>query len=541
MEIKEPNISEKSSFNFITSVWIVPFVALIVGGWLVYEHFSKLGPKIKIEFKNSNGLVAGQSVIKFRDVSIGKVTNIEINNKKEGVIVYARINKDAEIFLNETTKFWVVKPEVDYSGVRGLDTILSGTYIKMYAKKGHDRVREFKGLDSEYVEIGEDSYYAIECSFATSVKKFTPIFYKGIKVGEVSSMDLDPQSKKTIIVVKIYKNYSKLINSSTKFWTLSLVDAKINNNKLEFNIAPLTTLVLSGITFNTAFDKNYSKGYSKIYKLYKSASDARSIRIGLSQPQIKRFLFEFKGDVSSLNNDTPIIYKGFKVGEVKELKIIYNKELRNFEAKCLADIDFANFSTNKYDGFNNFKELAKRGLVAKLEKSNFLLNNTSIVLTEDNTTTVEFKKIKEYNAYYFPTKDLEKSNLIATINKIAEKLKSLDLDKTISGANGIIDKSKESIENLNKLLKSSNKTVQSIEKIISSKNFKNISNNINEVLIEFKKSLKDLQTTIKGYNSNSLFGDKLDATLKELHNTTEQTNQLLHKLNQKPNSIIFGD
>ncbi len=541
MKIKEPIIEEKSSFKFITSVWIVPFVALIIGGWLVYEHFSKLGPKIRIEFKKSNGLVAGQSVVKFRDVSVGKVTNIEINNDKDGVIVYARINKDAEKFLNKSTKFWVVKPEVDYSGVKGLDTILSGSYIKMHAIKSDDRVRKFKGLDSEYVEIGEDSYYVIECSFATSVKKFTPIYYKGKKVGIVNSMDLDTKTKKVVIVAKIFKQYANLVNSSSKFWALSLVDAKLNSNRLEFNIAPLPTLVLSGITFSTAFDKNYTKGYSKIFKLYKSASDARDVRVGLSKPQIKRFIFHFQGDVSSLDNDTPIRYKGFKVGEIKKLQIIYNKNLRNFEAECLGEIDFANFSTNKNDGFKNFKELAEKGIVAKLEKSNFLLNRASIILTEDNETVMNFSKDKNYNAFIFPTKDLEKSNLMVTLNSIADKLKKIDFDKAVSSINSVMNNAKEPIDNLNKILKNANKTVESINKIVSDKNFKNVAGNLNKSIIEFKSTLKDLKGVLNGYSSNSLFGDKLDATLKELHNTTEQTNRLLYKLNKKPNSLIFGD
>ncbi len=541
MEIKEPIVTNKSSFNFFTSIWLVPFIALIIGGWLVYEHFSKLGPEIKIEFKKSYGLTAGQSVIKFRDVAVGKVTKIEINNKKDGVIVYARINKDAEAFLNETTKFWIVKPEVDYSGVKGLDTILSGTYINMVAKKGKNRVTKFIGLDSEYVDIGEDSYYALECSFSTSVKKGTPIYYKGKQVGEVNSIDLDPTSKNIVIVIKVYKRYASLVNSSTKFWVQSLVDLKFDNNRLEFNIAPLPTLIMSAISFETSFDKNYSSGYSKIYKLYRSIADAKNRRVGLSEPQIKQFVFEFKGDVSSIDTDADIIYKGFKIGELKKLKIVYNKEQRDFEAKCLGEIDFANFSTTKDDGFNNFKELAKRGIVAKLEKSNLLLNRASIILTEDNTTKFEWIKDKEYNAYIFPTKDLEEVGLMASLKDIAKQIKDLNLKSSVDKINTLLDKSKAPLKKLDELLANSNKTIKSIEKIVSSKDFKNISTNLNSSLIEFKKTLKNTQELLKGYSSNSLFADKLDATLKELHNATQQTNRLLHKLNKKPNALIFGE
>jgi paraquat-inducible protein B len=548
MQIKDPIIKEKSSFNFITSIWLVPFIALIVGGWLIYEHFSKLGPLIKIEFSNSSGLVAGQSVVKFRDVSIGKVTKIEINANKEGVVVYARVNKDAQPFLNESTKFWIVKPEVGYSGVKGLDTLLSGTYINMVAKKGKKEILEYVGLDSEYIEIGEDTYYALECSFPMSVKKGTPLYYKGKQVGVVAALDLDPYSKNVVLMVKIYKKYNTLVNSSTKFWIQSLVDLKLNNNRIEFNIAPLPTLVMSGISFETYFDKKYDSGVSKVFKLYRSVADAKNVRVGLSDPLLMSFVFEFEGDVSSIDPDADIMYKGFKVGELKKLKITYNKVLRNFEAKCLGEIDFANFSTTKKDGFNNFKELAKRGIVAKLEKSNLLLNRASIILSEDNTTEFKWQKDKEYNSYIFPTKDLQKSDLLATLSAIAKKLQALNLDKTVDSVNAILDKSKAPIakldsvlDNTNKLILSSNKTIKSIEKIVSSKDFKNISANVNKSLVEFKKTLNSTKRLLNNYGSNSLFADKLDATIKELHNTTQQTNRLLHKLNKKPNSLIFGD
>ena len=45
-----PKIEESSKFNLIKSIWIVPFIALIIAGWLAYQYFSELGPQIKIIF-----------------------------------------------------------------------------------------------------------------------------------------------------------------------------------------------------------------------------------------------------------------------------------------------------------------------------------------------------------------------------------------------------------------------------------------------------------------------------------------------------------
>ncbi|OQX75869.1 MAG: hypothetical protein B6D54_04985 [Epsilonproteobacteria bacterium 4484_65] len=87
-----PEIEESSKFNFITSIWIVPFIALIIAGWLGYQHFAKRGPEVKIVFPKNEGLVAGQSLVKFRNVPVGKVTKIHVDEETDGVTVVVRMN-----------------------------------------------------------------------------------------------------------------------------------------------------------------------------------------------------------------------------------------------------------------------------------------------------------------------------------------------------------------------------------------------------------------------------------------------------------------
>ncbi len=533
MEIKEPVVSERT-FKFLTSIWIVPFIALLIGGWLVYEHFSKLGPEIKIEFKDCGGLVAGQSVIKFRDVPVGRITKIEINNDKEGVIVYARINKDAEAFLNETTKFWIVKAEVDYSGIKGIETILSGSYIKMYAKKGNKELREFEGLDSPYIDINNGYYYVVESDFPIKVKKSTPVYYKGIQIGEIDNVSLDTQNRRIILVVRIYKEYGEMVNASTKFWVQSLIDLKLNDNRLEVNMAPLPILLLGGIALDTDFSRQYDKGYSKIYKLHKSKYDAKHKQIGVAKPQWEKFLFKFKGNVSSLEEGMPIKYKGFKIGRIDKIKISYNKNYKGFEAECTGVINVSSFSTNESDGFNNFKELASGGIVAELEKTNPLFNKSIITLNENNSSKTVLVKDSKYKAYTIPTKEFKASGIMAQLSKTMDKLNSLNLKHSLSNLDDVLKTSKE-------LIKTSKIAISNLNRVISDKNFKSLSKNLNKTLKNLSSTIQETKKVLKGYGSDSLFADKLESTLKELHDTSEATNELLRKLNKKPNALIFGE
>jgi len=177
---------KKSEVSF--AVWIVPLLALIVGGWLIYQYYAKLGPMVTITFKNSGGLEPKQSQVKFRDVKVGSVEKIEILKEKEGVKVYVRINKDVTPFLNENTKFWIVKPEIDLGKVRGLDALMSGAYIQMYSKLGDKEIREFKGLEEQPLVLKEENgkTFKLVSQNSYDFSEGTPVYLSNKKLEELS-------------------------------------------------------------------------------------------------------------------------------------------------------------------------------------------------------------------------------------------------------------------------------------------------------------------------------------------------------------------
>ncbi len=534
MEVKEPVVEEKSSWLFFTSIWIVPFIALIIASWLVYQYYSSQGPEISIKFKNSGGLVAGQSVIKFRDVPVGKVEKIEINSDDEGVTVFATVNKDVEPFLNETTKFWIVKAKVDTSGIQGLDTLLSGSYINMYAKKGKEKKREFIGLENPYIDISDGDYYVLKSQVSAKVKETTPVYFKGMQVGEVDKKSLDLKTKDLIIVVRIYKKYTDLVNETTKFWIQSMVNLKLNDNQLDVNVAPLPTLLLGGIAFSSKFDKNYKKDYSKIYKLYENEAQTNKNKIKYVEPIYKKVLFKYSQDVSSIDVGMSIKYKGINIGDINKVDISFDEKTLGFKALCLGQIDISNFGVKKQEALRNFNKIIKKGVVAKLEKS-LLTNRSVIVLEEDKNNSIESLKIDpEYKAFIMPTQNYQESNIIAQLKDLADKFSNIDLNSSIEKIDAILDESKNAIVKLERLL-------DNLNRFTSSKEFRKINKNINKSLKELNKTLRRTQKLLKGYGSDSLFGDKLQDTLKELYKSSEQTNRLLRKLNNKPNSLIFGE
>jgi paraquat-inducible protein B len=131
----------------ISIVWLVPVVALAIGAWLVYKAVSEKGPTVTITFKSAEGLEAGKTKIKHKDVELGQIVSIELDDGLSQVIVKAEMVKRAEKFVSENTRFWVVRARVAAGSISGLGTLLSGAYIGLDPGKPGKPATYFKGLE----------------------------------------------------------------------------------------------------------------------------------------------------------------------------------------------------------------------------------------------------------------------------------------------------------------------------------------------------------------------------------------------------------
>lgn len=113
------------------SIWLVPLIALLVAGWMLYQNWSSQGPVITLLASNAEGLEIGKTKLKSRNVDVGRVIDIRLSEDYENAIIKVRMNHDTEQMLRDDARFWVVKPRIGKEGVSGLGTLLSGAYIDM--------------------------------------------------------------------------------------------------------------------------------------------------------------------------------------------------------------------------------------------------------------------------------------------------------------------------------------------------------------------------------------------------------------------------
>ena len=132
----------------ISIVWFIPIVAAVIGAWVAYTSLSEIGPTITIAFESADGLVAGKTKIKYKEVDVGLVTDIQLEEDLENVQVTVEMNKGSEAYLTEKTRFWVVRARIRAGNVSGLGTLLGGAYIAIDPVKGGKFVDKYIGLET---------------------------------------------------------------------------------------------------------------------------------------------------------------------------------------------------------------------------------------------------------------------------------------------------------------------------------------------------------------------------------------------------------
>ncbi len=233
-------------------VWVVPVIALGVAAWLVWQHVRSIGPEITITFNDGAGLRVGQTPVKYRGVAIGEVSGVELSRDRKQVLVRARLIRSAATVAREGTTFWIVRPQVGWGNVTGLNTVLSGPEIQaMPGKAEGESKREFRGLDAPPVGLETAGLKIIlRAERPMSLRANSPIYYRGVEVGIVQKIDLAPNAASADVHVLVFQRFASLVREGSAFWNVSGVNLKGNILKgIEVDFESFRSLVTGGVEF----------------------------------------------------------------------------------------------------------------------------------------------------------------------------------------------------------------------------------------------------------------------------------------------------
>lgn len=518
--LPEAEVKTKGNFSI---VWIIPIVAALIGGWLAYKAFTEKGPTITITFKSAEGLEAGKTKIKYKDVEVGQVTDITISDDISHVVLTAELQPDTRPYLRDDTRFWVVKARVAAGQVSGIGTLFSGAYIAMDPGSKGKKEKKFSGLETPPAVTMDDPgrEFVLRAETLGSHDIGTPLYFRKIKAGQVIGYHLDDDGSGVDIRVFVYEPYDKFVRNNTRFWDASGIDMTLNAEGIKIDTESFVSMMLGGIAFETFdnLESNELAPPNQSFKLY--ASRRASEQEEYSEKQ--NYLMYFAGSVRGLKPGAPVEFRGIKVGEVIDLKLQYDPGQKEFRIPVLVEIEPERVDvlgeTQEGRGIDDL--IVAQGMRAQLEMGNLLTGSLYIELDfHPNAPPAEVDYSGPYPA--FPTLPTPLERVAASLMEVLTKIEQVPFDQIGT--------------NLDKSLQALNETLAETQQLAKAMD-DSVAPAAEKMLSQTEKTMAEVERTLSG---DSPLTSELRRALEELSEAARSFRIMADYLERHPDALIKG-
>jgi paraquat-inducible protein B len=310
-------------------VWVVPIVAAVIGISLLIRNWQNTGPRITISFLSGEGVQVGKTLVKYRDVAVGRVSAVALSADHRTVVVSADLSKDAASLLKADTQFWIVRPRIGVGSVSGLDTLLSGVYIGMKTGTAALRERHFVGLeDPPALSHGpRGRELQLHAPRAGSLAIGAPVYFRQFQVGRVIDENLLPDGS-TRVTVFVDAPYDGFVKPVTRFWNASGIDVKLGADGLNVQTESLAAVLAGGLAFDDGPTEivPVAAGILGDFTLYKNETEAMAPPDG--DPHYVRM--RFSQALRGLDVGAPVEFVGVNIGSVVAVDLGYEPRDKSF-------------------------------------------------------------------------------------------------------------------------------------------------------------------------------------------------------------------
>jgi len=536
-------VAKKSSR--ISMVWLIPILAAVIAVGIAVQRILTEGPTITILFKVADGIEAGKTEVKYKDVKIGQVTKVELGKDADAVEVTAKISKRAAGLMVEDARFWVVEPRVTLSGVSGLGTLLSGNYIGFAQGKSSKPQRTFTGLEVPPIITGGQPgrEFTLKAHDLGSLGIGSPIYYRRLQAGQVVAYDLAGDGDVVDVTIFVNAPYDRFVNPSTRFWNASGIDVSAGAGGLNVRTESLVALIAGGIAFDTPSfaPKAEPAAARSVFILNSDRATA------LKQPDAitARYVLYFTESLRGLTVGAPVTLLGLPAGEVTAIGLDLNPATKSIRGR----VDIVSYPERLVARLQQGQAglgqallrdtadrhaliqylVENRGLRAQLRSGSLLTGQLYVAL--DLFPDVPRAKIDWTQAE--PTLPVVPStlpDLEAKITNILAKLDNLPLEAIGS--------------DLSKALATLDQTLQSTDKLVSGLDGK-LMPELNATFTDLRGAISTANGVLQNTDATLVGKDapaqqELRDALQEITRAARSLRVLADYLERNPNSLIFG-
>jgi len=534
-------------------IWAIPIVTAVIGGWLAWDTLSRRGPLITLTFQSAEGLQAGQSHVRHKDVDMGMVQSIALTKDLQHVVMTVRMKREAEPLLTDKAQFWVVKPRFFAGSITGFETLLSGAYIELLpSAAGGAPKQDFVGLEDPPV-LQSDApghVFLLQAPRIGSLSLGSPVFYRDFTVGDVLGWDIGDMADSVTIHAFIRAPFDQYVHDGSRFWSASGLSLKLGANGLRVQFESLRAVLLGGVAFDTPPEARATpvSSENQSFRLYANQEAADSA----GYPRRIPCVAYFGGSVAGLPPDGAVTLHGLPVGQVHQVHLQYDAPSDRVVVPVHFEVEperIAQMPAELIDGNMQtaMAALVHRGLRVRLESASLITGGKQLTLDYvPNAPATELRM--EGDNFVIPTLTSGGDDLASSAGALMAKLSAIpfeqigdNLNRTLQGTSDIANS-----EQLKQSLASLQAALAGVQDLV-----KRVNNGVDPVLQRLPSLASELEDTVKrinrlvgsadaGYGGGSQFSRDADRLLVQLTDTARSVRVLAELLSRHPEALIRG-
>ena len=308
----------------INVIWIVPIIALVVTLGIAWNAFRDRGSVIEVEFADATGITPGDTSLRFREITVGRVEGVKFTEDLSRVVVSLRVNTEVAQYIDDQAAFWIVRPQVSAQGVTRLDTVLSGAFIEGYWDADVTApATRFVGLERPPLIRNDQpgTWVRLSMETADGLSEGAPVLFRGVEVGRLENVRLDEASDRVLVDAFIEAPHDARLSSATVFWDTSGFSVSLGAQGVALNVNSLSSLLQGGIASETFVSGGAPVQPGQEFAVQPDEGTARTARFEDDDTALLRVGMLIDDSLQGLERGADVQFQGLRVGRVTELAV----------------------------------------------------------------------------------------------------------------------------------------------------------------------------------------------------------------------------
>ncbi len=232
--------------------WLLPVLALFLSVGFFWQTATIKPVQIDIRFRHGHGIKPDDALL-YRGIRVGEVQRVRLGGELQQVHMTVGLLPEAAGLARTGSRFWIVRPQVDLSGVGGLETLLGANYLSVLPGHGPPQYT-FVGLeDVPIVDTLEPGglELVLQGERVRGLHAGAPVYFRQVTIGRIAAVNLASDASAVEISVYIRPQYAHLVRQDSRFWQIGGLNVSGGLGSFAIDLESLQSLFKGGISVAT--------------------------------------------------------------------------------------------------------------------------------------------------------------------------------------------------------------------------------------------------------------------------------------------------